>query len=104
MEKNVNDWSAWDDTYNYVQFRNQDYVDNNLMDSTFVNLRLNFFLLINSAGELVYGKSFDLNTNCEIPLTPSVTSLFASDSLVWNFSFSSKNVTSGIFLLPEQHS
>jgi signal transduction histidine kinase len=102
MEKNDNDWSAWDDTYHYMQFRNQDYIDNNLMDTTFVNLRLNFFLLINPAGELVYGKSFDLNTNCEIPLTPSLTSLFTSYSLVWNFSSSSKNATSGIILLPEQ--
>ncbi len=96
MEKNAIDWSAWDDTYNYAQFRNQDYIDNNLIDSTLANLRLNFFLLLNSAGELVYGKSFDLDTHCELPLTPSVTSLFTSDSLVWDFS-SSRTANSDCF-------
>lgn len=41
----VKDWAPWDDTYLFVQNKNQDYIDNNLMESTFTNLKINFSIL-----------------------------------------------------------
>src|SRR4051812_18722373 len=37
-----NDWAYWDDTYQFIQDRNQDYIDSNLTDDTLDNLALDF--------------------------------------------------------------
>ena len=42
------DWSKWDDTYNFVINNNRDYVISNLANDSFKNLNINFFLLFNS--------------------------------------------------------
>lgn len=56
------DWSPWDDTYQFVQDVNQAYIDDNLMDTTVVNLHVNFLIFINTDGKIVYGKYTDLET------------------------------------------
>nr|WP_321396661.1 diguanylate cyclase [uncultured Desulfobacter sp.] len=50
------DWAPWDDTYFFVQHGNQNYIDENLADSTLANLQINFMLFINTAGEIVHFK------------------------------------------------
>jgi PAS domain S-box-containing protein len=60
LEATVADWAPWDDTYQFIQDADPAYVENNLVDSTFTNLRLNFMFFFNSRGELVYGRCFDL--------------------------------------------
>jgi sensor domain CHASE-containing protein len=60
LETTAADWAPWDDTYQFVQDADPAYVKNNLVDSTFTNLRLNFMFFFNSRGELVYGRCFDL--------------------------------------------
>ena len=54
LEATAADWAPWDDTYEFIQGANPTYVQNNLVDSTFANLRLNFMLFFNKQGQLVY--------------------------------------------------
>ena len=44
------DWAPWDDTYRFIEDHNPDYVQRNLVDSTFANLRLNFMIFFNNDG------------------------------------------------------
>lgn len=60
LEATAADWAPWDDTYHFVEDADPAYVENNLVDSTFANLRLNFMFFFNSHGKLVYGRCFDL--------------------------------------------
>jgi two-component system, cell cycle sensor histidine kinase and response regulator CckA len=60
LETTAADWAPRDDTYQFVQDADPAYVKNNLVDSTFTNLRLNFMFFFNSRGELVYGRCIDL--------------------------------------------
>jgi len=60
LESTVGDWSPWDETYAFVQDGNEAYIENNLLDGTLVNLKINFMLFINNAGKVVYGKFVDL--------------------------------------------
>jgi PAS domain S-box-containing protein len=53
------DWATWDDTYFFVQNRNQAYIDSNLVDETYINTDLDCFLILNSTGMPVYGRTFD---------------------------------------------
>ncbi|RLI77039.1 response regulator receiver protein, partial [Archaeoglobales archaeon] len=54
------DWAAWDDTYQFIQDRNQEYIDSNLVDSTFTALKINLMIFVNASGEIVYAKAYDL--------------------------------------------
>lgn len=54
------DWASWDDTYEFVNDRNEDYVDSNLGDETFVNSELNVLAMIAPSGDYIYTQVFDL--------------------------------------------
>ncbi|MEZ5333908.1 MAG: CHASE4 domain-containing protein [Methanolobus sp.] len=45
MDKNVYDWSAWDDTYKFVQDGNSEYIEANVDNiETLLTLDVNFML------------------------------------------------------------
>lgn len=55
------DWASWDDTYAFIEDNNEEYIESNLMlDTSFVNNRVNFMTFISSSGQVVYAKGFDL--------------------------------------------
>lgn len=78
LDGKVSDWAFWDDTYLFIQDLNQNYVDLNLADSTFTNLRLNLIAFVNSSGQIVYGKTFDLANRTEMPLPQSMYEQFGT--------------------------
>jgi sensor domain CHASE-containing protein len=52
------DWGPWDDTYQFINDLNTDYINDNLIDETFSNFRLNFMLFFDSEGRPVYSRFF----------------------------------------------
>lgn len=68
MDTTNYDWAAWDDTYNFIIDGNEEYIESNLVDSTFTILSFNVMLYINNEDEVVYAKAVDLETGEEIPL------------------------------------
>lgn len=62
------DWSSWDDTYKFINDKNDEYIKSNLQNQSLVNLKLNFMVYVNSRDEIVYGKGFDFEKNEEIVL------------------------------------
>ncbi|MBN1978609.1 MAG: GAF domain-containing protein [Anaerolineae bacterium] len=62
------DWAARDESYEFIEDVNQDYIDSNLVDETFPNARLNFILYVDTDGALVYGKGYDLQSKEPIPI------------------------------------
>jgi sensor domain CHASE-containing protein len=47
------DWAAWDDTYEFVQNGNQEYIESNLVDETFIGSEINLIMYIDESGEIV---------------------------------------------------
>lgn len=72
LDKFAHDWAAWDDTYTFVEDRNEEYIKKNLVDSTFQVLRLNYIVLVNSRGESVYARGYDPEAGEEIAIPSSV--------------------------------
>jgi len=68
----VGDWASWDDTYDFIEDANDEYIESNLIDGTFTELRLNLMLFINSSGQIVFGKAFDLYNEEEITIPQSL--------------------------------
>jgi len=97
----VGDWAPWNDTYVFVQNKNQQYIDDNLMDSTLANLHVNFLLFINTAGEIVYCKYIDLETGRGKACPESIKKyLFIEGSSLFR-SESKKDPMAGLAILPE---
>jgi len=58
LESICADWAPGDDTYQFIDDHNTDYLQRNLVDSTFINLRLNFMIFFNNGGIPVYHRLF----------------------------------------------
>ncbi|HPO16994.1 MAG TPA: CHASE4 domain-containing protein [Candidatus Hydrogenedentes bacterium] len=56
----VNDYSAWDDTYEYMETRDENYVTSNLVAETYITSHLNLFLLLDTEGKACHAENFDL--------------------------------------------
>ncbi len=50
------DWSNWDDTYDFMQTIDPEYIDSNLNDETFGALGVNVVLFLNTENQVVFGK------------------------------------------------
>ncbi len=56
LKKTATDWAEWDDTYQFVEDGNQEFIDSNPGASFFANLRLDAMVYINQAGQFVYAQ------------------------------------------------
>jgi len=61
------DWSAWDDTYDFIQNRNSEYIASNLIPEGLANVRVNIAVFVNTSGKIVYGTGLDSE---KLKLTP----------------------------------
>jgi signal transduction histidine kinase len=94
------DWSAWDDTYEFIENRNQSYIQSNLIDTQLSNLRLNLMLYVHSSGRLVFGTGFDLETGKKTPIPTTLQKQILPNDLLLQHA-SSDSSLEGILLLPE---
>jgi len=78
------DWASWDDTYDFVDNLNNQYVTTNLVDGTFTGLQLNFVLFFDNSGKLVYTKAFDLQAQKGIYLPGGIKSFLFPDGELTN--------------------
>ena len=93
IDGNVQDWAFWDDTYVYVETNSTDYIEANLMDTTFSSLGINLFVAVNSSKQFVFGKAYDLNSNREAPLPEDLQQHLTPGSNLLNHKL---RVTSGV--------
>lgn len=80
LETDTADWAAWDDTYEFIEDTNEDYIDSNLVDETFVTLKICAMLFIDTGGNVVYSKSSDPVTGEEIPVSQDLLDNFSGNS------------------------
>ncbi len=94
------DWAIWDDTYQFVQDGNEQYVKSNLSDATFTSFRLNSMLFINTSGKVVCSRGFDLYESKVVPVSGGLVKHLSPDSpLLKHKDVESSN--RGILMLPE---
>ncbi|MEG4803277.1 response regulator [Microcoleus sp. ARI1-B5] len=81
LDTSAQDYAEWDDTYSYVDTRNEDFVKSNFVDSTFVYLRLNLLVLLDSNGKTIFSKGFDLKSKTEMPIPANLKQHLISELL-----------------------
>lgn len=94
------DYAPWDDTYQFMQDRNQTFIDANLVKETFLNLRVNVFLFVNLTGQVVFAKAIDLRSGMEISVLEKFQAYLQTDSPLLHLSEPEAKV-SGLLLLPD---
>ncbi|MBU1648505.1 MAG: hypothetical protein KJ846_02880 [Proteobacteria bacterium] len=79
----AHDWSAWDDTYKFVQNANPEYISSNLQDTTFANIELNLLYIFRLDGSRVWSRllNFEREDDLGLPVYP-VTGLASSHPLL----------------------
>lgn len=66
IDSTVYDWSAWDDTYAFVQNGNARYIESNLYPDTFLNFGFDVALFLNLDLEPLWGGVFDFPPEADI--------------------------------------
>ena len=95
----LNDWSSWDDTYQFIQDKNKAYIDSNLKDNAFQILGINAMVFVNIKDEVIYKKVFDLKSGQEIS-SENILSHIASHKKLITYE-NVNSFMSGIIILPE---
>jgi sensor domain CHASE-containing protein len=75
------DWAMWDDTYFFVKDKNEKFIQDNLIYTSFETININFMLFFDNSGVLVYSKAYDFQEKNEIILPASLYS-YISDNKV----------------------
>ncbi|MEG4940840.1 CHASE4 domain-containing protein [Microcoleus sp. F4-D5] len=93
------DWSSWDDTYDFIQNPNSEFIASNLIPEGLANVRVNIAVFVNTSGKIVYGTGLDSE---KLKLTPIPEALkrriSLSDRLLQHPN--AKSSLAGILLLP----
>ncbi|MDY7110214.1 MAG: CHASE4 domain-containing protein, partial [Planctomycetota bacterium] len=74
----ASDYAGWDDTYAFIVSGDEAYIRSNLVDSTFLDTRVNLMVFVNAAGETVFAKAVDLEEEREIDVPPPFTGVAES--------------------------
>ena len=72
LDSTAIDWASWDDTYYFAIDKNNDYAITNLMNDTFSYLEINFFIILDTDGKIIYKKAYDLLEEKEIDFPKSL--------------------------------
>jgi diguanylate cyclase (GGDEF)-like protein len=100
LNRGVGDWAAWDDTCAFMAGDDPGYVKRNLIEDTFIILRLNFMFFIDPAGRTVFARAFDLEAEEWRPIPPAFWEHLGPGSPLLNHPDPESSVQ-GIILLPE---
>ena len=94
------DWSAWDDTYTFIEDTNKAYIQTNLVPAQLAALRVNLMVYVNTSGQIVYGTGFDLKNRVYKPVPKALRDrLSRGDLLLQHSNLTTKQT--GILVLPE---
>jgi len=99
LESTLKDWSNWDDTYQFVSDGNEQYIENNLNESSIANLNLNFMVLSDISGHITYGKAVDLSSGSQAEFPAALLDHIKESAALSRLE--DQSVVGGIILLPD---
>ncbi len=99
MDGIVKDWAWWDETYQAAESPNEAFAQANLIDSAFTNLQISLFVLVNTSGEVVQARGFDLQNRQRVDVPQSLLAQINSANPL--LSDLGVDAQSGLLLLPE---
>jgi len=92
LDTMINDWSNWDDTYAFIEDKNNNYITSNLGDSVFTQLNTDIIIFINSSGQIVFGKEYNSDTKKTEELSLDYKQIILADSFRKSYNNSKANI------------
>lgn len=77
------DYAGWDDTYYFIQYPNEEYIESNLLTETLITTRVGFMIYVDKNGQIVEDKTVDLGLGIGV-FTPEslIAEIEKSDELI----------------------
>jgi sensor domain CHASE-containing protein len=82
LQSTNHDWSAWDDTYEFVQTGSSTYIESNLTYTSLANIGVHMMVFVNEQGDVVYAKAMDAGLVQQIDLPDDLRPHLAPGSLL----------------------
>src|SRR5665647_1041471 len=96
----VSDWGPWDDTVEFVNGNDTNYITSNLQSEGFDNINLNLIVITNTKGEVLFSGAYDLKNKVMVPVPAFFSGPLDPQDPLMNMS-DPHTVTSGILMLQE---
>lgn len=101
LEEKIADWASWDDTYKFIQDKNQDYIKSNLETSaSYESLRLSFMIFVNVDGKVVYQVGYNQKTKSIDKVPDGINKYIVKDNFLLKLT-DLNDSNSGMLMLPE---
>jgi len=98
LDKIVQDWACWDDTYRFIEDGTKTYVDVNVQNQTLTGLKINVMLFVNNSGSVVYAKCIDVYSGEEKPIPEDLLKVIENGTILTKEKY---DTISGLVLLDE---
>ena len=95
----IADWAAWDESYNFIEDANEQYITATLAPEQLELVKLNLVLYIHSSGRIVFGTGFDLKTGKKTSIPQAIRKHLSTNDLLLDHP-NPKSKVAGIVLLP----
>jgi PAS domain S-box-containing protein len=99
LGRTTSEYAAWDQTYAYLKGKNPTYIKTEFPSSTFMQLKVNFVVILDASGRRVFSKSFNLVRLEDAQLPRGIEEHLKPGSLLVNHKDESGKVA-GILMLP----
>ncbi len=100
LESSVEGWASREDTYQFMQDGNADFIAVNFGESSFSELGIDFVVFVNNSGQVAYSAAVDPSDGTRTPIFPSLEQHVTGDSILARHPDRTSSVA-GILLLPE---
>lgn len=84
LNNTVEDWSHYDNAYEFVSGTNPTFRERSLVDATFSRLNINLMIFTDNSGKILYAKAIDLETQNETALPSDLNEEIISQNLTQN--------------------
>jgi PAS domain S-box-containing protein len=81
LNNTANDWSSWDDAYDFVSGTNPSFINHSLINETFSRLNINLIIFTDSSGNIVYARAYDPQKSQDIPLPSNLSQEIIKDNI-----------------------
>src|SRR3990170_1924143 len=94
------DYAGWDESYQFIQDGNKNFIKTNIPDTIFPQLRINMMIYVKNSGQIVYSRGYDLKKGETTPI-PEGLLAHISDKSPLVVHTDTKSIVSGILTLPQ---
>ncbi|MFA6074965.1 MAG: CHASE4 domain-containing protein [Negativicutes bacterium] len=75
------DWSIWDESYNYMNRPNSEFVNSNLDTNMFRTNKINFIVYLRNDGQVIFSRGYDYAANKDISIPSELASMLSPRSI-----------------------